>query len=392
MNKKKPTAKKKRPLMQKVLIALIVVLCLVLGAIAAIFIFDNPVSEDIEDPGQDGVLQIPDEVEPAEPAPHPTPEPTPEPEPVYDSFNPLTGLPMEGTKIRNRPMAVILNNIPESLPMNGVSDADIIYEVLVEGGITRMLALYQDISRVEKVGSIRSARHYTVEIANSYDAILASAGGSPQAFSMVRQLGIPHLNEVEGPLREIFFRDRNRVPGRRFESLHSVVLTGARAAEWLPKYDFRQMHEDDYEQMLTFVEDGTPRGGSAALDVTAKFTHGNVTNFTYTPEGSVYYMREFNRDFIDANDNSRPAYTNILILKTSVSPIRGDSSGRLNIETTGSGVGYFVCGGKYIEIDWVRADRETPFIYTHKDGTALEFGIGRTYICIIPNNMDVTFS
>jgi len=392
MNKKKPTTRKKRPLMQKVLIALIVVLCLVLGAIAAIFIFDDPASEDIEEPGQDGVLQMPDPEDPPEPVSEPTPEPTPTPEPVYDSFSPLTGLPMEGTKIRNRPMAVVINNIPESLPMNGVSDADIIYEVLVEGGITRMLALYQDISRVEKVGSIRSARHYTVEIANSYDAILASAGGSPQAFAMVKQLGIPHLNEVEGPRREIFFRDRNRVPGRRFESLHSVVLTGERAAEWLPKYDFRLEHEDNYKQVLTFVEDGTPRGGSAALEVSVPFCPSNISAFTYKPEKNVYTMREFNRDFIDANDNSSPGFTNILILKTSVSLIRGDASGRLNIVTTGSGVGYFVCGGKYIEIDWARADRDTPFMYTHKDGTELVFGIGRTYICVIPNNMNVTFS
>jgi len=391
MNKRKPTAKNKRPLMQKVLISLIVVLFVILLAIAAIFIFDSSSGEEIPDTAPDGVLHIPEPEDTPEPAPETTPEPTPEPEPVYDSFSPLTGLPMEESKIRNRPLAVVLNNIPESLPMNGVSDADIIYEVLVEGGITRMLALYQDISRVEKVGSIRSARHYTVEIANSYDAILASAGGSPQAFTMVRQLGIPHLNEVEGPRREVFFRDRNRVPGRRFESLHSVVLTGVRVTEWLPKYDFRLLHDDNFEQVLTFVEDGTPRGGSAALEVSARFSSGNTTNFTYIPEDRVYYMREFNRDFIDANDNSRPAITNILIIKTSVSPIRGDGSGRLNIETTGTGVGYFVCGGKYIEIDWVRADKETQFMYTHKDGTALEFGIGRTYICVIPNNMDVTF-
>jgi len=392
MNKKKPTVKEKRPALQKVLIALIVILFLILGAIAAIFIFDNSTSEDIPIPEPDDVIQMPEPEAPPEETPEPEPEATPEPEPEYDSFSPLTGLPMEESKTWNRPLAVIINNIPESLPMNGVSEADIIYEVLVEGGITRMLALYQDITRVEKVGSIRSARHYTVEIANSYDAILASAGGSPQAFAMVKQLGIPHLNEVEGPHREIFFRDRNRVPGHRFESLHSVVLTGERVAEWLPQYNFRLLHEEDHDQMLTFVDDGTPRGGSAALEVSVRFSSGNISAFTYKPEDSVYYMREFNRDFIDANDNSSPGFTNILILKTSVSPIRGDASGRLNVETTGTGVGYFVCGGKYIEIDWARANRESPFMYSHKDGSSLELGVGRTYICIIPKNMDVTFS
>jgi len=376
--------------MQKVLIALIVVLFLILVAIAVMYIF--PASEDFTALGPFGGWLIPGRGTTQGPSPEQTPESTQTPEPVLDSFSPLTGLPMEKAKTRNRPLAVVINNIPESLPMNGVSEADIIYEVLVEGGITRMLALYQDVSRVEKVGSIRSARHYTVEIANSYDAILASAGASPQALSMVKQLGIPHLNEVEGPLREIFFRDRNRVPGRRLESLHSVVLTGERAAEWLPKYDFRILLEEDREQVFTFVEDGTPRGGSAAVEISVRFNSGNTTNFTYKPEDKVYNMREFNRDFIDANDNSSPAFTNILILKTSVSPIRGDGAGRLNIETTGTGDGYFICGGKYIEIDWARADRDSPFMYSLKDGSSLRFGVGRTYICVIPNKMDVTFS
>ena len=306
--------------------------------------------------------------------------------------NPLTGQPMDVTKTRNRPLAIVLANTKAALPMNGISDADIVYEILVEGGITRMLALYQDIADMGKVGSIRSARQYTVELAESYDAILISAGASPQALREVRDLQIPHLNEVEGPHREIFFRDRNRIPGRRVESLHSVTTSGERVMEFLPdEYDFRKFHEDGYEQGLSFTDDATPQNGSNAVEVDVKFSHGKTTSFIYEIDKSGYRVNQFDMDLIDANDNSVPAFTNVLVLKTNVAPIPGDDSNRLNIITIGEGEGYFINGGKYVDIKWTRLDKSFPFIYTLADGSALDLGVGKTFICVIPTNLDATF-
>jgi len=343
------------------------------------------------------VPETPLEAEPEdEPEEEAVPEPTPEP--VHgeitgiESINPLTGAPMDLGKIRNRPLAIVLVNQEDALPLNGISEADIIYEYLVEGGITRFLALFQDFSHVTKVGCIRSVRHYTVELAESYDAILFSAGGSPQALRYVRTAGVPHLNEVEGPRREVFYRDRFRIGGRRLESLHSVVTTNERVIEWLPKYDFRLEHEDDYEHVLSFVEDGTPQGGSDATDVVVRFSAGKTTRFIYNSGGNTYRMNQFGIDFIDANNNVRPEFTNVLIITTSVGGLRGDTAGRRNVVTIGEGEGYFVNGGKYIEIDWSREDATSQFVYTLKDGSELELGIGNTFICIIPTNMEATFS
>jgi len=270
---------------------------------------------------------------------------TPEPNPTLDGFNPLTGEPMVAQFQNNRPVAIVLNNLPEALPLNGVSDADIIYEYPVEGGLTRMLAIFQDVFYVEKIGCIRSARHYTVQLANAYDAIFLSAGRSPQALAEVRSLGIPFLNEVEGPHREVFFRDRNRIPGRRVDNLHSVVTTGERLYHWLPEYDFRLTHEASYTPALTFAEDGTPRGGSSADKITMRFSSAKSTNFTFDSVLRKYTVRQANVDFVDANDGSQPAYANIVFIKTSVTGLRDDTAGRLDIATTGSGTGYFASGG-----------------------------------------------
>jgi len=379
----------KRTGAQKVLIFFIAFFLVILAGLATVILREFFTAGTEDEPSPDLITQpetpeLPD-------LPEERPEPTPDPDANLDGINPLTGAPMDLRYDRNRPLAIVLNNLPEALPLNGVSEADIIYEYPVEGGLTRMLALFQDVFYVEKIGSIRSARHYTVQLANAYDAILVSAGRSPQAQAEVRALGIPFLNEVEGPHREIFFRDRNRIPGRRVENLHSVITTGERIFQCLPEYDFRIIHESNYVPSLRFVEDGTPQRGSDANEIRMRFSSAKSTTFLYDSDKRVYNVRQSNTDFIDANDNSRVVITNILFLKTSVTGLQDDDAGRLDIVTTGSGTGYFANGGKYIRINWSRSDKSSQFTYTHEDGSRLELGIGKTYICILPTNIDPTF-
>ena len=387
--------KQKKSKTQKVLIALIAIFLVILVGLATVMLREAFSGDPDVDPGQAEINQ------PESPEDDPEdgiddewdhiPLRTPDPNLTLDGFNPLTGEPMVAQFQNNRPVAIVLNNLPEALPLNGVSDADIIYEYPVEGGLTRMLAIFQDVFYVEKIGCIRSARHYTVQLANAYDAIFLSAGRSPQALAEVRSLGIPFLNEVEGPHREVFFRDRNRIPGRRVDNLHSVVTTGERLYHWLPEYDFRLTHEDDFAPALTFTEDGTPRGGSTAEVIHMRFSAAKSTTFTFDSTLRKYTVRQSNIDFVDANDGSQPAYANIVFIKTSVTGLRNDAAGRLDIVTTGSGTGYFASGGRYVRINWARSDLSSPYIFTLEDGSRFDFGIGKTYICIIPTNIDPVF-
>ena len=390
--------KKSIPTIQKVLIGMITAALLVLVILIVYGVSTlghSPDNDHIDNRDPDDTI-FDDDWDPDEDEPPRRPDPSPRPRPELDTgiehFNPLTGEVMDLGLARARPIAIVLNNLAEALPINGVSKADIIYEYPVEGGLTRMLALYQDISGVEKAGSIRSARHYTVQLAHSHDAILVAAGRSPQAQQEVRSLNVPFLNEVEGPLRDAFFRDRNRIPGQRVDNLHSVVTTGQRLMLWLPEYDFRLMHEDSYEQTFVFKDEGSSRNGLTANEATVRYSSSRSTTFTYNSSENLYYVRHASREFTDANDNSKPAFKNILIIKTSVSLIQGDDSGRLNVTTTGNGTGYYISDGKYIEINWSRADQSSPFRYTLTNGNPLELGVGKTYICIIPTNQDATFS
>jgi len=379
---------------------LIGVVCVLLAAAGVTWLLtrDNSGSSEPDPPGPDISTQTPEPppgqtVTPSptptqtpEPAPEPTPDPTPEP-PYTGPVNPLTGLPMEEALTKNRPIAISVGNTSDALPANGVSAADIIYELPVESA-TRLLAIYQDITSVPKIGSIRSTRHYTAQIAEYHDAILVSIGGSPLGLIYVRDRRIPHIEETPG----IVIRDSNRVSGRRMVSPNNAVMLGERMKNWLPERSYRIVHEDDFDLGFKFVEDGTPQNGSDAVDILLRFEAGNTSTFRYDADKKTYSYHKYGRQVVDANDNSNPAFTNLIVIRTSVSSLQGQhgGAGRREIVTTGSGEGYFICGGKYIEIDWHRVDTE-PFKFTHKDGTDLEFGKGRVYIAVTPTNSNHDF-
>ena len=302
--------------------------------------------------------------------------------------NPLTGLPCEEDVLIKRPIAIMINNISVAQPQLGVSKADIIYEMLVEGGITRMMALFSDMTGVGVIGSIRSARPYYIDVAVSYDAVYIHAGGSPQAYTMLRAPNITSLDGVGGR-DDIFYRDQWR--RTNLGSEHSLVSTGELIAKWLPTYDFRLEHEEDYDNSMLFTEDGKPDKGSPATEFSVMFSSSKSTSFTYDTEDKQYYLRQYNKPYNDGNDNTQLAVTNVLILKTAVANIQGDREGRITVATVGTGSGYFICGGAYVEIEWSR-EVGGRFTYKLKDGSDLVLGTGKTYICVIPNANDVSIA
>ena len=113
-------------------------------------------------------------------APVEEPDQSQEPEePVYPYAAPLTGEGLMEDVSGQRPIAIMLNNLSKALPQAGVAQADVIYEIVAEGGITRMLALFQDVEGVGEIGTVRSARDYYVSLAYGHDAIFLHAGGQP---------------------------------------------------------------------------------------------------------------------------------------------------------------------------------------------------------------------
>lgn len=336
-----------------------------------------------EEPAKPAVEPTPIE----EPEPEPEPQPEPEPEPAGPAgTNPLTGLPMEPEYENNRPVAVMFNNLKAAQPQLGISQADIIYEVPAEGGITRMLAVYQSLDDVGDLGSIRSTRPYYLELALGHDAVLVHAGGSVDAYKDISAWDVDNLDGVNGGSdARIFWRDPERRKTKGYE--HSLLTSGENITGYLDGSRIRRTLKDGYAYPQTFAEDGTPAAGETAEHVSVKFSNYKTGLFDYDAAAGVYRISQYGGAYVDGDTGDQVSAVNVLVLKTSMQVL--DSEGRLSVKLTGSGEGTYFCGGKAIPIRWSKASRNEPFVYTAESGEPLVLGCGTSYVCIINSGSGV---
>lgn len=323
--------------------------------------------------------------EESEPIPveEPAPEPEPIPEPVGPAgINPLTGLPMEPEYEQNRPAAVMLNNLKKAQPQLGVSMADIIYEVPAEGGITRMLGVYQTLDGVGNLGSIRSARPYYIELAMGHDALYVHAGGSPEAYQDLKSWKVDYIDGVNGSASQsaVFWRDPERKKNKGYE--HSLLASGETIQSFWDNSKYPKTHQDDYSYPQTFTDDPLT-GGTAAEHIKLYYTSYKTGLFDYDAETGKYLVSQYQAPYVDGNTGEQVGVTNLLILETSISAISGDTAGRLKVRTTGEGEGTLYRSGQCIPIHWSRSNRDVPFSYTTSDGQPLALGRGNSYVCLI---------
>ena len=212
------------------LVALLMALCLTLSLLAACGQEQVPPAAETQPPTE-APTEPPTEA-PTEPPTEPPTEAPTEPDPdlfVADgNVNPLTGLcdGISDEALNTRPVAVMINNIIYALPQWGISQADIIYEMLAEGRITRFLAIFQDHSKIDKLASIRSARPYYIDIAQSYGAVYIHFGGSVPAYDAIaKRSDLISIDGIKGSWEgTVFFRDPGRKKQMGLE--HSVYTTG----------------------------------------------------------------------------------------------------------------------------------------------------------------------
>ncbi len=331
--------------------------------------------EPIEEPEED-----PEEVIEEEPEEEPEEE-------VIVFTNPLTGEATETDLSDQRPYAVMLNTLKKALPQSGNSEADILIEMTEEGGITRVMALYQDLSNVTTLGTIRSTREYFAELAMGFDALLVHAGGDSAALNELSSAGYATINMLKNS--SLYWRDSYRLNNVGTE--HSMYTSAELLEGYTSSGAIRATHNEGYTSPFTFVEDGTPDGASAT-DVTVSFSGYKSTQFVYDEVTGLYSVYFFSGEaYVDEVSDTQVTVTNVIILPTTQTTKEGSTTGRQRYDLS-SGTGYYVCGGQYIEINWEKGDMYDALVLTNKDGTPLELGVGKSYICIVGNSRPITFS
>lgn len=301
--------------------------------------------------------------------------------------NPLTGEATDTDLSGQKPVTVVMNNIKVAMPQQGNSTADIIYEAVAEGGITRMLAVYQDPADLTTIGSVRSARDCFLDLALGHDGVFVHAGGSHYVYDTIAQLGVNDVDGVKGKNASgIFYRDPNRTPGVTYAIEHTMMADGAALVENLTAKGIMGPHSDGYVYEMDFTADATPKDGQSANTITATFSSYKNTVFHYDAPSKTYKVEQYGEAFIDGNDGSQISTTNVLILQTNYSSM--DDGYYSDVKLT-SGSGYFACGGKMIPITWEKGDHYDQLRYYTQDGQPLTLGVGKSFVCIVPTSQPV---
>jgi len=306
----------------------------------------------------------------------------------------LTGLRMyEGYAIR-RPLAVVTNNIRQALPQSGIASADIIYEVLAEGDVTRLVAIYQSYIP-EKIGSIRSTRDYFIDFAWNHDAIFIFHGGSPNGYARLRSTGITNMDggRLEG---QVFWRDRTYPEwaansGTR-STEHSSYTGRERIEAHLEANEIRDYFIPDPSFGFLFgqVPAEIEKLG-AAHRVTVPFSQNYTRIFIFDEEENIFWVENPTGPHQDAETQEQVSVTNVLIQFAQMSLIAGDYAGRRNVNTLGEGRGYLIAGGEYFPVLWQKSSHTSPTRWTFENGTPLTLSPGKTWICVFQSNGTVAF-
>ncbi|GGA52094.1 DUF3048 domain-containing protein [Paenibacillus physcomitrellae] len=311
------------------------------------------------------------------PAPDLAPSPSASaPTGAYTS--PLTGLTAEEA-VNNRPVAVMINNAPAARPQSGLQDADVVYEVLAEGGITRLVAIFQSAESggAAKLGPVRSIRPYLIELGESYHGVLVHAGGSPDAYSILQSQHKEELDEI-GKAGAYFWRDSARkAPHNLYTSLEKlregVDKSGFKATDdAVPAYSFRQADEP-----LTV--------GEAAAGVQVKFLQESYkVSYRYDAGTQLYTRYIGDKVHADKETGEPLTMSNVIVMGADHKVL--DDVGRLSVDLAAGGKALLLQRGRVITGQWVH--NQNDVIRFVKDGTEVPLYPGKTYFNIVPNSPD----
>lgn len=292
-----------------------------------------------------------------------------------------------------RPIAVMLDNNIGNIPHAGLMNSYLNYEIIVEGGLTRIMAIYKD-SNVQLIGPIRSARHYFLDYALESDAIFVHYGWSPQAEKDITKLGVNNINGITD--KTPFNRDTKlQSPHNVFSiksNLDNYISTkgySLTSSNWqLLKYSADSIYLNGNSSEISSA--GTTTNADAKQANKVSIDYSGTENRTYSYDsGSEYYLRSTNgAAHLDRMSNEQLHYKNILIQRVENKTI--DSEGRQDLTTCGTGSGFYITNGYARPITWSKASRNGKTRYTYSDGTEVIFNDGNTFIQIVPTTSNVT--
>ena len=289
----------------------------------------------------------------------------------------------------SRPIAVMINNHPYARPYHtGLQDAYLVYEIIVEGGITRYMAVFKD-KDTEKIGSVRSSRHYFLDYALENDAVYVHWGWSPEAEKQIKKYSVNNLDGIayEGVY---FFRDNSLKVAYEHRGFTSMELIKKGMAK--KGYSDQSSKETLLNYSIDAVDLSKLDGAIPAEEVLIPYSGSIETSYKYDATNKNYLRYVNGKEHTDYVTKKQFTAKNIITYQVSNWTMTGDVKGRQDIDNIGTGKGYYISDGYAVPIKWEKKYKTSQTVYTLEDGTEINVNDGNTFIQIQPSSKKLTIN
>ncbi|MCR8644553.1 DUF3048 domain-containing protein [Paenibacillus sp. N1-5-1-14] len=313
--------------------------------------------------------------------------PTPDPAKALSAYTyPLTGVPLSQEAYAqyalklverpanlllpfDRPRLVTVENSPQARPQSGLNKADIVFEVLAEGEITRFLAIYHS-QKVETIGPVRSMRPYFAHLGEGLDAVLVHAGWSQDAMNYMESRKLNHLDQVYGD-DKYYWRAKDRKMPHNLYTSTDLMAQGSQERKFRGLWKAPELHFAKGQGVNLLRDPGST--------ITIPYISGYKVAYTYDA-GRKQYMRTMaGKPHLDKETNEQLSTTNLLIIEAEHQIL--DKEGRRSVNVNGPGRGVIMQEGKSQPITW---DRKGGMIRAYADGSEIPLLAGTTWVQIVP--------
>lgn len=281
----------------------------------------------------------------------------------------------------DRPIAVMIDNHSGAWPQAALNDTYLVYEIVVEGGETRLMALFKG-ANIDKIGPVRSSRHYFLDYAMENDAIYTHFGWSPQAQSDISKFKINNINGITES-EETFWRVKDKSAPHNAVTSTEEILKVAKAKGYKTT--------STKESVLNYVvDDVNLEEGEEAQKVTIPFSTLQKVRYEYDEENQVYKRYARNKAQTDWNTGDPITTKNIIITFCNNYTLSdSENKGRQGLNNKGTFNGYYITNGKAIKIKCIKEERNLQTKYVDLQGNEIDVNDGNTWISICPTNANV---
>lgn len=304
-------------------------------------------------------------------------------EPIVVELNQEPEKTVQIYKGTQRPIAVMIDNNVNAWPQSGLNDAYLVYEIIVEGGETRLMACFKE-ANLEKIGPIRSSRHYFLDYAMENNAIYVHYGWSPQAQSDISTYKINNINGVQESSKS-FWRVKDK------SAPHNAVTSTEKILELAEKKGYAL--ESNTPSVLNYVVDEIElTEGTIANTIVIPYATSKNVKYIYNPETKMYTRYSKGKLQTDWITKEEITTKNIIITKAKNYTLKdSENKGRQGLENIGTLDGYYITNGKAIPITATKTSRTSQTVYKDLTGQEIEVNDGRTFIQICPLDSEITF-